>query len=233
MAPETVEKSNANRRQILQSTFSSTDDLEAMRSPSLEQHSPYISSNESTDDLALLHLRGNKHQSRHKRQCSWGSIGSKEGHNWSIPPFLKRPRNIISILGLVGLLVLVSTWWHKRGSIKVPKWVKPEGFKIIGFVFYGRPPTVSILDCYLKKNLVSNGGFLDEVHWFANTDNEYDLRYLDTLTNSSESYRKREMNETGFKHIWENAIEPGNMYLKIDDDMVNPLPYTSLNLSPG
>src|ERR1700710_1343156 len=50
----------------------------------------------------------------------------------------------------------------------ISTWQRPEGLKkIVGLVFYGRPETVSILDCYLKRNLVQNGGMLDEVVWIV------------------------------------------------------------------
>ncbi|MCJ1427508.1 hypothetical protein MMC29_005411 [Sticta canariensis] len=99
-------------------------------------------------------------------------------------------------------------------------WVKPEDVKIIALIFYGRPETVSILDCYMKQNLVSNGGFLDEVHWAVNTENENDLKYLDGLVETSEEYKKIVLPRLGFESIWENAVERGNLYIKIDDDVV-------------
>jgi len=68
-------------------------------------------------------------------------------------------------------------------------WQKPEGFKIIGLVFYGRRKTMEVLDCYLQRNLVSNGGLLDEIHFVINTGQESDLEYLHNLTNSNELYR--------------------------------------------
>lgn len=33
-----------------------------------------------------------------------------------------------------------------------PDFEKPEGFKIVGLIFYGRRATVSILDCYLQAS---------------------------------------------------------------------------------
>lgn len=33
-------------------------------------------------------------------------------------------------------------------NTSVSPWQKPEGFKIIGLIFFGRPPAVEILDCY-------------------------------------------------------------------------------------
>lgn len=101
-----------------------------------------------------------------------------------------------------------------------PPWTKPEGVKIIALVFYGRVETVSILDCYLKQNLVSNGGFLDEVHWAANTDDRERLNYLDSLVKSSDSYIKIKLPGLGFDSIWANAVKRGNIYIKIDDDVV-------------
>jgi hypothetical protein len=105
------------------------------------------------------------------------------------------------------------------------KFEKPQGFKIIALIFYGRAPVVAILDCYLKKNLVSNGGFLDEVHWAVNTKNEEDLRYLDELVKTTTSYKKVAIPISGYNSIWEHAVEPENLYIKIDDDIVSLIPW--------
>ncbi|KAK2672763.1 hypothetical protein RAB80_010306 [Fusarium oxysporum f. sp. vasinfectum] len=43
--------------------------------------------------------------------------------------------------------------------------VKPEGVIVSGLVFYGRKSRVSSMRCYLERNLVDNGGWLDEVLW--------------------------------------------------------------------
>lgn len=100
------------------------------------------------------------------------------------------------------------------------KWTKPENLTIIALIFYGRPETVSILDCYMKQNLASNGGFLDEVHWAVNTENPDSLQYLDELVKTSAGYRKIVLPDLGFDSIWEHAVEKGNLYIKIDDDIV-------------
>lgn len=100
------------------------------------------------------------------------------------------------------------------------KWTKPENLKIIALIFYGRPETVSILDCYMKQNLASNGGFLDEVHWAVNTENQDSLKYLDELVKTSAGYKKIVLPNLGFESIWEHAVERGNLYIKIDDDIV-------------
>lgn len=104
---------------------------------------------------------------------------------------------------------------------KLPqKWTKPENLTIIALIFYGRPETVSILDCYMKQNLASNGGFLDEVHWAVNTENPDSLQYLDELVKTSTGYKKIILPSLGFDSIWEHAVERGNLYIKIDDDIV-------------
>ncbi len=103
----------------------------------------------------------------------------------------------------------------------VSKWQKPKDFKIIGLIFFGRPPVVEILDCYLKKNLASNGGFLDEVHWVVNTDKAQDIQYLDDLLETSDAYKKITIPSLGYNSVWEHAVEHGHMYIKIDDDMVS------------
>ena len=100
---------------------------------------------------------------------------------------------------------------------------KPVDFKIIGLIFFGRPPTIAILDCYLKKNLVTNGGFLDEVHFVVNTDRKDDIKYLDKLVKTSKLYKKITLpkGELGYNVVWEHSVVPENMYVKIDDDMVS------------
>ena len=102
----------------------------------------------------------------------------------------------------------------------VKHWEKPEGFKIIGLIFFGRPSVVSILDCYLKKNLVSNGGWLDEVRFVVNTKNEQDIAYLSELVARETLYTKVEIPELGYNKVWEKGVDPDNMYIKIDDDIV-------------
>jgi hypothetical protein len=114
---------------------------------------------------------------------------------------------------------------HGFKGLQAPRWTKPEGIKIIALVFYGRRETVSILDCYLKQNLVSNGGFLDEVHWAVNTYDPNNLKYLNRLVKTSDSYVKVKLPDLGFDNIWKHAVKRGNLYIKIDDDVVghNPI----------
>lgn len=153
---------------------------------------------------------------------------------WKTTPSWLRPRNILLVLVLLIGLIFLGTFWNRKPvnmvsknfeymqapNEKVEKWDKPEGFKIIGLIFFGRPSVVAVLDCYLKKNLVSNGGFLDEVHWVVNTENEEDIRYLDGLVKTSERYKKIVIPLNGFKGIWEHAVKREHMYIKIDDDIV-------------
>jgi hypothetical protein len=79
-----------------------------------------------------------------------------------------------------------------------------------------------------QRDLAENGGLLDEVHWVANTDNVEDLQWLDdVLIPSSASYRKISMEETrgagNYGSLW-NSVEAGNLYIKLDDDMVSCVP---------
>jgi len=99
-------------------------------------------------------------------------------------------------------------------------WEKPEGFKIIGLIFFGRPSVVAILDCYLRKNLVSNGGWLDEVHFVVNTKKEEDITYLDGLVEGEALYTKIVIPKLGYNEVWAGGVDKENMYIKIDDDIV-------------
>jgi len=95
--------------------------------------------------------------------------------------------------------------------------------KIIALIFYGRPEFVSILDCYLQRNLVKNGGLLDEVVFAVNTERPDALSYLDELLHRNPtSYRRyvpKKQYNGGYTKLWE-AVEDQNIYIKMDDDIV-------------
>ena len=107
--------------------------------------------------------------------------------------------------------------WKPSG---VALWSKPQGFKIIGLVFFGRRATVEILDCYLKKNLVSNGGYLDEVHFIASKSTEEDDAWLRNLVLSAEEYQVVMMKGNNYEEVWNRTVERNHIYIKIDDDLV-------------
>ncbi|KAL8720662.1 MAG: hypothetical protein Q9181_007868, partial [Wetmoreana brouardii] len=162
------------------------------------------------------------------------------------PPWT-RPRCIYISLALAAVLILGSIMFLKKSNIveqlrpapedhdippppappppppptvpEMDQFTKPVDFKIVGLIFFGRPPNIAILDCYLKKNLVSNGGFLDEVHFVVNTDKEQDIEYLDKLVKTDKLYTKVILPELGYKSVWEHSVEPELMYIKIDDDI--------------
>jgi hypothetical protein len=97
---------------------------------------------------------------------------------------------------------------------------RPEDTKIVGLVFYGRRDRSSILDCYVRNNLRVNGGWLDEVAWGVNTENKDDLAYLELLLARTPEYRKVELRQKSYVGLWAESIEPGNIYVKLDDDIV-------------
>lgn len=107
-----------------------------------------------------------------------------------------------------------------KTNAEIVPWEKPTDFKIIGLIFFGRPPVVAVLDCYLKRNLVSNGGWLDEVQFVVNTPREDDIAWLDMLVDDEPLYKKVTKPEMGYNHIWE-LVEREHMYIKIDDDIVS------------
>ncbi|QSS50170.1 hypothetical protein I7I53_10757 [Histoplasma capsulatum var. duboisii H88] len=100
---------------------------------------------------------------------------------------------------------------------------KPTDFRIVAVIFYGRPDRVEILDCYLKRNLVTNGGWIDEVLWAPNTENQGDLNWLDKLVPTSPLYRKISIDaqKKGYSKIWDSTVtEPDTLYIKMDDDII-------------
>lgn len=102
------------------------------------------------------------------------------------------------------------------------KLVKPLGVKVIGLIFFGRKDRVQILRCFLERNLVANGGWLDEVHWVKNTNFPEDVEYLEEIVASNPAYKQIIIKETGFVGYglaWTTLLE-GAIYVKIDDDVV-------------
>jgi hypothetical protein len=67
----------------------------------------------------------------------WHFLGSFSGSKTS----LSRPH------------VQLPKYWSVSGKGNLEgetEFIKPENLSVVALVFYGRPPTVSILDCYLK-----------------------------------------------------------------------------------
>ncbi|EDN09091.1 conserved hypothetical protein [Histoplasma mississippiense (nom. inval.)] len=115
--------------------------------------------------------------------------------------------------------------FHLPGNVNASEteFIKPEDIIISGFVFYGRRDRVEAMRCYVERNLADNNGWLDEVLWVVNTENEDDLRYLDEILASSPRHRKLDLGRMvrgpEFRQIWKH-LERGKIYVKIDDDVV-------------
>jgi hypothetical protein len=97
--------------------------------------------------------------------------------------------------------------------------------KIVGMVFAGRKEYVSILDCYLQRNLVRNGGWLDEVMFIMHVNRTVDIVYLHDLTDSvpeytlHEVYTQEEDDRKPFSEAYK-LCKPDTLYVKIDDDII-------------
>ncbi|KAF7557804.1 hypothetical protein G7Z17_g462 [Cylindrodendrum hubeiense] len=101
---------------------------------------------------------------------------------------------------------------------------KPEGVVVSGLIFYGRKSRVSSLRCYLERNMVDNGGWLDEILWIVNTSEQEDLRYLDEIIASNPMRHKKvnpekHLSTYSFFMAWRH-LERGKYYVKIDDDIL-------------
>jgi hypothetical protein len=72
-----------------------------------------------------------------------------------------------------------------------------------------------------QRNLVKNGGMLDEVIWVARTTNAADLAWLDLLLKTESSYTRWNVTWQGndYRSAYDR-VEDGTMYIKIDDDVV-------------
>lgn len=231
MSPSASQRSSVERKGLLRDSFDGIDDSEALEN------------GRSNDN----HERSNGRRNRsgeewYKSRKIWSSASA-----WLRPRNLIMTLVIILLLAVVGTLWRISpeeadhhevaqptpskkpqkpkpnpkqVFGGKGKHSELSPWKKPKGFKIIGLIFFGRQRTVEILDCYLKRNLVANGGFLDEVLWVANTNNEDDLKYLDTLVQTTKYYKNLTLIDLGYDSVWEHAVDDKNMFIKIDDDMV-------------
>ncbi|KAI4864522.1 hypothetical protein F4820DRAFT_458808 [Hypoxylon rubiginosum] len=90
-------------------------------------------------------------------------------------------------------------------------------------VFYGRKRYVDILDCYLQQNLVSNGGYFDEVWFMSHTKDEDDVAWVEDLVSKTPEYKvvgKGVCEGKKYSCMWNYAVEDNTIYVKIDDDIV-------------
>ncbi|KAF5680015.1 hypothetical protein FHETE_557 [Fusarium heterosporum] len=115
---------------------------------------------------------------------------------------------------------------HTRLAIESsshPQLIKPENTTVSGLIFFGRKSRVEIMQCYIERNMVDNGGWLDEVLWVVNTDKQEDLRYLEEILATNPRYKKVHPDEIAgtytYKNIWK-LLDRGKYYVKIDDDIV-------------
>lgn len=106
-------------------------------------------------------------------------------------------------------------------------WAKPDGFKVVGLIFYGRRRNVDTLDCYLMQNLAVNGGYLDEVHFIVHTDEDHDIAFLNQLVAARDHYQIEEVGPCeghDFSCMWDTSTKTDTLYIKIDDDIVRSPP---------
>ncbi len=84
-----------------------------------------------------------------------------------------------------------------------------------------------------QQNLVENGGSLDQVLFVVKTTDVEDLKWLDQLVNTSDSYTRFDLPNinVNFGQVWD-IFERGIMYVKIDDDVVRISPLHSVMFGP-
>ncbi|KAI0015842.1 hypothetical protein F4780DRAFT_773272 [Xylariomycetidae sp. FL0641] len=90
-------------------------------------------------------------------------------------------------------------------------------------VFFGRKRYVDILDCYLQKNLASNGGYLDEVWFMAHTQDPDDMAWVEGLVLENPSYKivgQGVCEDKKYRCLWQFATQDKTIYIKIDDDII-------------
>ncbi|KAL3460557.1 hypothetical protein BJX64DRAFT_183322 [Aspergillus heterothallicus] len=75
---------------------------------------------------------------------------------------------------------------------------KPKGVEVIALVSFQEVEETEILDCYLKRNLASNGGLLDRVMFIPQTTHIESLAWLKTMVEEVPYYSISDWNDTLF-----------------------------------
>lgn len=122
---------------------------------------------------------------------------------------------------IFGMTKTILGWDRRRKSIF-------KNIQVSALVFYGRKRFVKILNCYLERNLIDNGGVLNEVIFLAKTSDPIDIKYVDTLI-ASHPNRYFKKNIENLNWTFENhyrGLNPDRYYFKIDDDIVYIHPNT-------
>lgn len=102
-------------------------------------------------------------------------------------------------------------------------WRPPSNVSVVGVVFYGRRRFVDILDCYIRRNLVANGGILDSVLFLVNTEDQQDLLFLEDLVYHVPQYHyitTAYNRKHGYGPLYKHLIASNTIYIKLDDDLI-------------
>jgi len=85
------------------------------------------------------------------------------------------------------------------------------------------------LDCYLQRNLVKNGGWLDEVNFLIHTDDEEDVAWVEELISQHSQFTASYVATWEWAQIWKKHMSRSDtIYIKMDDDVVSICFYTPL-----
>ncbi|DBA90473.1 TPA: hypothetical protein ACH3X1_003737 [Trebouxia sp. C0004] len=149
----------------------------------------------------------------------------------------KSKRNIV-LAALLSLLLVIGIWHHSpavksqdstlqtavipsTGDSNWRPWLKASKVRVSAVAFYGRRRYVRILDKYIKQNLISAGGLLEEVLWIVRTDDPDDLNWLEQtlLPSEPKCYKRMQSSGKGFANHY-RQLASDTYYIKLDDDIV-------------
>lgn len=102
-------------------------------------------------------------------------------------------------------------------KVKYPLKDRPKDKKVVALLFAGRKHYVQILECYMRRNLVKNGGWLDSVVWIIHTQVQNDIDFLEKVINEVPEYSQHIVQTYDKAYL---NLDPDTTYVKIDDDVV-------------
>ncbi|KAL0042515.1 hypothetical protein WJX79_002128 [Trebouxia sp. C0005] len=149
-----------------------------------------------------------------------------------------KTRRSTALAAAISLLLVIGFWLNSQSATSrdntlqtavIPStgdsnwrpWLKASKIRVSAVAFYGRRRYVRILDKYLKQNLISAGGLLEEVLWIVRTDDPDDLDWLQQTLLPSEPkfYKSMQSSGKGFANHY-RQLASDTYYIKLDDDIV-------------
>ncbi|KAL9105517.1 MAG: hypothetical protein Q9227_009314 [Pyrenula ochraceoflavens] len=97
---------------------------------------------------------------------------------------------------------------------------KPENTSIVAHVMYKGRDQTAILECYLRRNLVAHGGFIDSVVFFYQAGSRSDRDWLNQLAKSNSAYQIFSSSQVAGETAALENVSAGTLYILLGAEVV-------------